>query len=180
RGEDDVAPRSTGSSRTMSAMRTNRLVFRWLRIAGTLTWAVIGITFLFFLDPAPAPLGVTRWVLWSAAFLGFLALFLFNTRPFEERERRARAAALVAQSLCALAIAGLPHRPVGFIFLTLVAAQMAGLVPGWLAVTWVLVQSAAMGWIYAQIVPAWEAQAYIAVYLGFQAFAYMVVRGALS
>jgi len=43
-----------------------------------------------------------------------------------------------------------------------------------------VLQSLAMGWIYAQIVPAWEAQAYIAVYLGFQAFAHMVVRGALS
>jgi signal transduction histidine kinase len=37
-----------------------------------------------------------------------------------------------------------------------------------------------MGWIYSQIVPAWEAQAYIAVYLGFQAFAHVVVRAALS
>ena len=98
--------------------------------------------------------------------------------PEERIPPRWRIAALVAV-LCALEIAWLPKKPVGFIFLTLVAAQMASLVPGWIAAAWVLAQSLVMGWIYAQIVPAWEAQAYIAVYLGFQAFAHIVVRAAL-
>jgi signal transduction histidine kinase len=160
-------------------MRTSRLVLRWLRIAGTLTWSVIAATFLFVLDDVPAILGEAWWVLW-AVLLGFLALFWANTEPDERFPRRVRLAALVLQSLCALAIAWLPQKPVGFIFLTLVAAQMASLVPGGVAIAWVVLQSLAMGWIYAQIVPAWEAQAYIAVYLGFQAFAHIVVRAALS
>lgn len=164
----------------MSSMRPGRLALRWLRLAGTITWSVIGITFLFFFEDLPAVLEPWSWSLWSAAFLGFLALFWFNTGPEDLGQRRARRAALAVQSLCALAIAGLPHKPVGFIFLTLVAAQMPNLIPGRIAVAWVVLQSAAMGWIYASIVPLWEAQAYIAVYLGFQAFAYMVVRAALS
>ena len=164
----------------MNPVRSSRLALRWLRVAGTITWTVIGITFLFFFEDVPDVLGGASWVLWGAAFVGFLGLFWFNTGPEERRAVSRRRAALVGQSLCALAIAGLPQKPVGFIFLTLVAAQMASLVPGWLAVVWVVLQSAAMGWIYARIVPLWEAQAYIAVYLGFQAFAYMVVRAALS
>src|SRR5437867_419016 len=149
-------------------MRTNRLVLRWLRIAGTITWTVIVATFLFVLEDVPAILGDAQWILW-AALSGFLALFWLNT--YERGSKRWRIASLVVQSMCALGIAWLPRKPVGFIFLTLVAAQMASLVPGWIAVLWVVLQSLAMGWIYAQIVPAWEAQAYIAVYLGFQAFA---------
>lgn len=162
----------------MDLMRTSRLVHRWLRIAGTITWTVIAATFLFVLDDVPAILGDAQWILW-AALGGFLALFWCNTDPAERVAARWRIVFLVAQSLCALGIAWLPRRPVGFIFLTLVAAQMASLVPGWIAATWVVLQSLAMGWIYAQIVPAWEAQAYIAVYLGFQAFAHIVVRAAL-
>src|SRR5262245_54862277 len=159
-------------------MRTSRLVLRWLRVAGTITWTVIAATFLFVLDDVPAILGGTQWLLW-AVLGGFLALFWINTDPEERLAARWRVAALALQSSCALLIAWLPRKPVGFIFLTLVAAQMASLVPGWVAALWVVVQSAAMGWIYAQIVPAWEAQAYIAVYLGFQAFAHIVGRAAL-
>jgi signal transduction histidine kinase len=164
----------------MDAMRSSRLALRWLRVAGTITWTVIGVTFLFFFEDEPDILDGSRLFLWSAAYLGFLGLFWLNTGPGEARAVGVRRAALVAQSLSALAIAGLPQKPVGFIFLTLVAAQMPKLVSGRLAVAWVVLQSGAMGWIYARIVPTWEAQAYIAVYLGFQAFAYMVVRAALS
>jgi signal transduction histidine kinase len=160
-------------------MRTSRLVLRWLRVAGTITWVVIAATFLFVLEDVPAILGERLWVLW-AVMLGFLALFWIGTDPEERVAPRWRGIALAAQSLCALAIAWLPQKPVGFIFLTLVAAQMASLVPTFLAALWVVLQSLAMGWIYAQIVPAWEAQAYIAVYLGFQAFAHVVVRAALA
>lgn len=163
-------------------MSTRRLVHRWLRIAGTITWTVIGVTFLlFFLDVPSLLVRGWTWSLWAAAFAGFLALFWLDTSDEAERRPRGlRIGALALQSLCALAIAGLPRKPVGFIFLTLVAAQMAATLPAWAAAAWIVVQSAAMGWIYAQIVPAWEAQAYIAVYLGFQAFALMVVRAALS
>jgi signal transduction histidine kinase len=160
-------------------MRTNRLVLRWLRVAGTITWTVIAATFLFVLEDVPEVLGERQWILW-ATLVGFLALFWVDTDPEERVAARWRLASLVLQSVCALGIAWLPRKPVGFIFLTLVAAQMASLVPAWIAAAWVVLQSLAMGWIYAQIVPAWEAQAYIAVYLGFQAFAHIVVRAALS
>ena len=164
----------------MEPMRTSRLVHRWLRIAGTITWSVIGITFVTFFLDAPA-IGAARWIAWTVAFVAFLALFWIDTRPDAElASRRARVASLVLQSCCALAIAWLPSKPVGFIFLTLVAAQMPGVLSLWGAAAWIVIQSAAMGAIYAQIVPAWEAQAYIAVYLGFQAFAYIVVRAALG
>jgi len=161
-------------------MRTNRLVQRWLRAAGTLTWSVIGVTFVaFFLDVQA--MGSTRWIAWALCYAGFLALFWFDTRPgVEDSPRTTRMLSLALQSLCALAIAWLPGKPVGFIFLTLVAAQMPGVLPLAGAATWIVVQSAAMGWIYAQIVPAWEAQAYVGVYLGFQAFALAVVRAALG
>src|SRR5262245_14849384 len=159
-------------------MRTSRLALRWLRVAGTITWTVIAATFLFVLDDVPAVLGDRLWVLW-AVMLGFLALFWLDTEAQERIPARWRIVALVAQALSALEIAWLPRNPVGFIFLTLVAAQMASLVPAWIAAAWVVLQSLAMGWIYAQIVPAWEAQAYVAVYFGFQAFAYVVVRAAL-
>src|SRR6185503_5608963 len=159
-------------------MRTSRLALRWLRVAGTITWTVIAATFLFVLDDVPAILGDRLWVLW-AVMLGLLALFWLDTEAQERIPARWRILALLAQSSCALEIAWLPRKPVGFIFLTLVAAQMASLVPGWIAAAWVVLQSLAMGWIYAQIVPAWEAQAYVAVYLGFQAFAHIVVRAAL-
>jgi signal transduction histidine kinase len=165
----------------MRCVRTRRLVHRWLRIAGTITWSVIGVTFALFFVDVPPQIGGARWLLWSVAFLGFLVLFWVDTG--EQADRRARGRRLVLlllQSLCALAIAGLPRKPVGFIFLTLVAAQTAGLLSPWAAAGWIVVQSAAMGWIYSQIVPAWEAQAYVAVYLGFQAFAHVVVRAALS
>src|SRR5262245_44857058 len=135
-------------------MRTNRLVHRWLRVAGTITWTVIGVTFLaFFLDAAD--MGPVRWMLWALAFAGFLALFWANTRSeVELAGRRGRIASLALQSSCALAIAWLPSKPVGFIFLTLVAAQMPGVLSLPVAAAWIVVQSAAMGWIYAQIVPA--------------------------
>src|SRR5262245_12598760 len=115
-------PADLAWSRTMFAMRTSRLAYRWLRLAGTITWAVIGVTFLFLLEDVPSVLAPASWGLWSAAFLGFLGFFWWNTGPEEARATHARRAALAAQSLCALAIAGLPHKPVGFIFLTLVAA----------------------------------------------------------
>jgi signal transduction histidine kinase len=165
----------------MTGMRTSRLVHRWLRVAGTITWTVIGATFLMFFLDVPAVLDGGRSTLWALAFAGFLLLFWLHTGPDVEQQPRSwRIASLLLQSLCALAIAGLPSKPVGFIFLTLVAAQMAGLVAPFVAAGWVVLQTAAMGWIYAQIVPLWEAQAYIAVYLGFQAFAHMVVRAALN
>jgi signal transduction histidine kinase len=164
----------------MKPMRTSRLVHRWLRIAGTITWSVIGITFLVFFLDVPA-IGSARWLAWAAAFVAFLALFWIDTRPEAElSSKRARSASLALQACCALAIAWLPSKPVGFIFLTLVAAQMPGVLSLWGAAAWIVIQSAAMGAIYAQIVPAWEAQAYVAVYLGFQAFAYIVVRAALG
>jgi signal transduction histidine kinase len=161
-------------------MRTNRLVHRWLRVAGTITWTVIGVTFVvFFLDVSS--MGNLRWSLWVLAFAGFLALFWADTRAdVEDVKRPWRIASLALQSACALAIAWLPGKPVGFIFLTLVAAQMPGVLSLPFAAGWIVAQSAAMGWIYAQIVPAWEAQAYVGVYLGFQAFALAVVRAALG
>ncbi len=164
----------------MEPMRTNRLVHRWLRIAGTITWSVIGVTFATFFFDAPA-IGMARWIAWAFAFGAFLALFWIDTRPGVELVRRElRLASLAVQALCAIAIAWLPSKPVGFIFLTLVAAQMPGVLSLQGAAAWIVVQSAAMGWIYSQIVPAWEAQAYVAVYLGFQAFAHMIVRAALN
>ena len=160
-------------------MRTSRLVQRWLRVAGTITWSVIGVTFVaFFLDVQASALA--RWIAWACCYAGFLALFWADTRPgIEDTSRRTRVASLALQSLCALAIAWLPEKPVGFIFLTLVAAQMPGVLSLRAAAVWIVLQSAAMGWIYAQIVPAWEAQAYVGVYLGFQAFALVVVLAAL-
>jgi signal transduction histidine kinase len=164
----------------MESMRTNRLVHRWLRVAGTITWLVIGATFLAFFLGDPA-LAEARRILWGIAFAGFLALFWWHTDPRAERlDRRGRMGILAAQAICALAIAWLPSKPVGFIFLTLVAAQMPGVLTPTAAAAWIVVQSAAMGWTYAQIVPAWEAQAYVGVYLGFQAFALVVVRAALG
>jgi signal transduction histidine kinase len=161
-------------------MRTSRLVHRWLRVAGTITWSVIGVTFVAYFVDVPA-IGSTRWLLWALSFAGFLGLFWAGTRPeVELADRRWRIASLALQSSCALAIAWLPSKPVGFIFLTLVAAQMPGALSLWSAAAWIVLQSAAMGWIYAQIVPAWEAQAYVGVYLGFQAFALVVVRAALG
>jgi signal transduction histidine kinase len=163
----------------MERMRTSRLVQRWLRVAGTITWSVIGVTFVaFFLDVRA--MGSTRWIAWALCYGGFLTLFWLDTRPgIEDAPRRTRVFSLALQTLCALAIAWLPEKPVGFIFLTLVAAQMPRVLPLSGAAAWILVQSAAMGWIYAQIVPAWEAQAYVGVYLGFQAFALAVVLAAL-
>ncbi|HLQ37767.1 MAG TPA: histidine kinase [Planctomycetota bacterium] len=162
-------------------MRTSSLVQRWLRIAGTITWSVIGVTFLVFFRGASAGLGGCGWLAWCAAFATFLLLFWRGTAPdVAERPRRRRLASLVLQATCAFLIAGLPSKPVGFIFLTLVAAQMPGLLPTWATAAWIVLQTAVMGWVYALIVPAWEAEAYVAVYLGFQAFAYMVVRAAQS
>jgi signal transduction histidine kinase len=155
-------------------------VLRWLRIAGLATWAIIGVTITLFLD-FPRAAQPARAVAWLCAYGGFAALFWLETgAAFRQRSRWLRLGALVAQSLCALGIAGLSGRPVGFIFLTLVAAQLSALL-GWApAAGWVLGQSAAMGWIYGRIVPAWEANAYVGVYLGFQAFAYVVLRAAIS
>jgi signal transduction histidine kinase len=126
-------------------------------------------------------MGSTRWIAWACCYAGFLALFWAGTRTgIEVAPRRARVFSLALQTLCALAIAWLPGKPVGFIFLTLVAAQMPGVLSLPAAAVWIVLQSGAMGWIYAQIVPAWEAQAYVGVYLGFQAFALAVVRAALG
>ena len=105
-------------------MRTSRLVLRWLRIAGTITWTVIAATFLFVLDDVPAILGDGQWILW-ATLTGFLALFWLNTDPEERLAARWRCASLALQSLCALGIAWLPRKPVGFIFLTLVLSLQA-------------------------------------------------------
>ena len=70
----------------MDSMRTNRLVHRWLRIAGTITWSVIGLTFAaFFFDKE---IGAARWFAWAFAFTAFLALFWLDTRPGVELVRR--------------------------------------------------------------------------------------------
>lgn len=155
-------------------MRTASLVQRWLRVAGTITWSVIGITFLLFFLDVPWPVGCA----WAAAWATFLLGFWRQTGTAPVAVRRPPAW-LLLQTVCAFLIAALPEKPVGFIFLTLVAAQMPGLLSRRQAVLWVLLQTAGMGFVYARIVPAWEAQAYVAVYLGFQAFAYMVVHAAL-
>ncbi len=165
----------------MQVVRTSRVVHRWLRIAGAITWFVIGCAFAMFFVQDPPLADALPISCFATAFLGFIVLFWADTSPSSgSRGRGARIAALLAESVSALAIAGLPKKPVGFIFLTLVAAQMAGLLRPRIAVFWILAQSAAMGWVYARIVPAWEAQSYIAVYLGFQAFSYMIVRAALN
>jgi signal transduction histidine kinase len=156
------------------------VVLRWLRVAGIVTWAIIGGTITLFLDfPRLAQPG--RAAVWLAAYGGFAALFWLETgEAFRRRGRAVRLGALAGQALCALGIAGLSERPVGFIFLTLVAAQLSALLRWGPATAWVLGQSVAMGWIYGRIVPAWEAHAYVGVYLGFQAFAYVVLRAAIS
>ena len=77
-------------------MRTSRLVLRWLRIAGTITWTVIAATFLFVLDDVPAILGGRQWILW-AVLGGFLALFWLNTDPEERLAARWRLVSLVLQ-----------------------------------------------------------------------------------
>jgi signal transduction histidine kinase len=157
-------------------MRTAVLVQRWLRVAGTITWSVIGITFLLFFLDVPLATGLA----WAAAYATFFAGFWLGTSPQAgSRPKHLCIALLLLQTAAAFLIAALPQKPVGFIFLTLVAAQMPGVLPRRAAIAWVLAQTAGMGAVYATIVAAWEAQAYVAVYLGFQALAYMVVHAAL-
>lgn len=160
-------------------MQTTHSVRHWLRVAGAITWSVIGVTFaVFFLD-VPAQLGSGRTALWALAYATFLVTFWCATGPAAQlRPPRFLLLLLALQSLSAFLIAGLPSKPVGFIFLTLVAAQMPGLLPVPATIAWIVLQTAVMGGIYAVIVPAWEAQAYVAVYLAFQAFAFLVVRAA--
>src|SRR5947207_1438668 len=62
RSRDSITPLQRAPPK-MSPMRTSRLVFRWLRIAGTITWTVIAVTFLFFLDDVPAILERGLWFL---------------------------------------------------------------------------------------------------------------------
>jgi len=160
-------------------MRPGAIMQQGLNIAGLTTWLVIGLASVGFYVEQRHATAPSRWMAFALCYAAFIALLLFETgRRSGRTPRHLRLVLLALQSICALSIASLSGRPVGFIFLTLVAAQMPSLLGGMVATCWVLAQSTAMGLVYARIVPAWEARSYVAVYLGFQAFAFLIVRAA--
>jgi len=153
---------------------SGRFVQHWLRLAGLLTWATVGATFVVDFAEDPTHFREARYALWAVAYFSFAALFLADTGAI--RRRPLRLAAAAAQTACAFAIAGLPGKAVGFIFLVLVAAQLASILEPRRAAAWVALQSAGMGFLYTTFLPLQLAVAYIGVYLGFQAFAYVTAR----
>jgi len=160
-------------------MDTRSFLRRWWRLAGLVTWVAVGGTFVADFVEAPGQLHEARTALWAAAFFFYPVAFWVSTagdaRP---RSRALRLACAGAQALAALAIAWLPQKAVGFIFLVLVAGELAHLLRPVPASLWILAQSVAMAWVYLGFLPLQLAAAYIGVYLGFQAFAYLTVRAA--
>ncbi|MBI1851442.1 MAG: sensor histidine kinase [Planctomycetes bacterium] len=156
------------------------IVQRWWRLAGLLTWAVVSGIFVVNFVETPSLLAEPRTALLALAYVAFGVAFWVNTGSERRLAPAMRLGLAAAQSLLAMAIAWLPREAVGFIFLVLVAGQLATLLPMRAAATWIVAQSAAMAWIYGTFLPTKIAVAYIGVYLGFQAFAYLTVRAAES
>ncbi|MFO0985675.1 MAG: histidine kinase, partial [Planctomycetota bacterium] len=161
-------------------MDTASLVPRWWRLAGLITWVVVGGTFLVDFAESPGLLHQRR--VWALGFVYvlFAVLFAATAAPRRRLARPTRVTLILVQAGAAFLIAYLPQKAVGFIFLVLVAGQLGTLLAPRPAILWIVAQSTVMAWIYHAMLPLQLAVAYIGVYLGFEIFAYLTVRAAES
>ncbi|HEY4179131.1 MAG TPA: histidine kinase [Kofleriaceae bacterium] len=137
----------------------------WMRTAGFGTWMVaVAPTSVAF---ARHEIAASRAVAFALAAVAFLAAFVAACRVPIDR-RTPSLALRVAQSVAAIAMVWWGRDVVTAAILVVVASQLPGLLPGGVAVAWIVVQSLVIPLRFANLGPA---LANCAAFVGFQAFA---------
>lgn len=146
-----------------------------LMLAGTLVWSIAGIRVITVLSRE----GVTTAALIDlAAWLAFMAAFLFHVWRDSRGLKGARVAALVTQAVCGIILANSAGGTgMEIALLVMVAGQLPGCVPMRAALAWIFIQTSAV--FLAQMAGArsissvsWTgAVLFFGSYLSFQLFA---------
>lgn len=150
------------------AARKPASIRRLLRMAGLLTWAVVGSPHVEAVLREPALLSSPRELAWWGAFLAFGLAYWRNARS--ETVTREGIVMMGIQSVSALVIVATSRTGVDGALLAIVAAQAPELLPQRRAMLWVLAQSVAMLCVFVSIYPLSRAMLQALIYIGFQGF----------
>ncbi|MFY2557763.1 sensor histidine kinase [Corallococcus terminator] len=150
------------------AARKPASIRRLLRMAGLLTWAVVGSPHVEDVLREPSLLSTPRELVWWVAFLAFGLAYWRNARS--EAVTRDGIVMMGIQSVSALVIVATSRTGVDGALLAIIAAQAPELLPQRRAMLWVLAQSVAMLLVFVSIYPLSRALLQALIYIGFQGF----------
>lgn len=143
---------------------------RWLLVAGLGTWIAAAVpTVLGWWGGGVSAAAMASW---SAAALAFLAAFGLSIVVPAARTRRWRLAALLVQTLTALAMVRLGSDVMAAgVLLVMVASQLLGVMTASLAAVWIVAQTAALITLFGVFIDPLPAVTYGGAFGGFQFFA---------
>ncbi|NTX63056.1 sensor histidine kinase [Myxococcus sp. CA051A] len=150
------------------AARKPASIRRLLRVAGLLTWAVVGSPHAEDVLREPSLLSTPRELAWLVAFLAFGLAYWWNARA--EVEDRRGIPLMGVQAVSALVIVATSRTGVDGALLAIVAAQAPELLPQRRAMLWVLAQSVALLLVFVSIYPLSRALLQALIFIGFQGF----------
>jgi signal transduction histidine kinase len=130
--------------------------YRLVRLAGILTWCVVGLP------------SVGASLPWTVTWLVFGAAFWWTTRPDAAHD----IAGLLAQSLAACGLVALGTTGLDAACFVLVAGQLPSMLPGTAAYAWMGAQTAVLAACFAGRARLSQALVVAGAYGGFQVFAY--------
>jgi len=142
---------------------------RVLRLAGLVTWLLIGMAAL--IEGRGRPMAFATW---AAALLGFGALYVWAT-TFLRRARALRWLALAGQAACALTMAANQYRGFEGMLLVLVAAQLGLFAPRAIGLAWIAAQSTALLLAIQYRWSMYEALLFTPPYFGFQILGFLIM-----
>jgi signal transduction histidine kinase len=147
---------------------------RLLRLAGFVTWALVGVPLLAELTREPSLVWQLRYQLWLACLLVFGIAFAATAwRGDGALHKRDQIGSLVVQTLAALTMIRLVCSGQEGGLLVIVAAQLGGLLTLRPALLWIAVQAALMSAVLAWSWTVHVTLSLSATYMGFQVLAFV-------
>lgn len=151
---------------TVSGVAKSATTHRLLLVAGTLTWAVVGIPELLELSREPARWMAPASLVWVTAFLTFGGAYLVHAWE----ERRGRVSLLAVQAVAALAAVATGDSGLDGALLAIVSGQAAEVLSQRRALAWVGAQVVSLFIVFAAVNPVSRALVQTLIYAGFQGF----------